>query len=198
MQHGVKPGPKPYLNEVEEKDLTGFLEVTSSIGYGKTRKQIKAVAETVAREKGILWKERISDGWFRRFFERQPQLTLRKGDRTAFVRMSAMQNNEALDSYFRELKRIFDDEHKLLDKPENIYNVDETGMPLDHRAPHILAKKGQKKVRCATSGNKSQVTVVGCINAVGQALRTSFHHYLTQKILTWSGPKRKYQVPPMV
>jgi len=40
------------------KDLAGFLEVTSSIGYGKTRKQIKAVAETVAREKGILRKEK--------------------------------------------------------------------------------------------------------------------------------------------
>jgi len=154
VQHGVKPGPKPYLNEVEEKDLVGFLEVTPSIGYGKTRKQIKAVAETIAREKGMLRKERISVGWFRCFLERQPQFTLRKGDRTAFVRMSAMQYNEALDSYFRELKRIFD-EHKLLDKPENIYNVDETGMPLDLRAPHILAKKGQKKVRYATSGNKS-------------------------------------------
>jgi len=43
-------------------------------------------------------------------------------------------------------------------------------MPLDHRSPRILAKKVQKKVRYATSGNKSQVTVVGCINVVGQAL----------------------------
>ena len=50
-------GPKPHLNEVEEKDLAGFLKVTSSIGYGKTRKQIKAVAETVAGEKGMLRKE---------------------------------------------------------------------------------------------------------------------------------------------
>jgi len=44
---------------VEEKDLAGFLEVTSSIGYGKTRKQIKAVAETVAREKGKSWRKNI-------------------------------------------------------------------------------------------------------------------------------------------
>ena len=36
VQHGVKPGPKPYLNEVEEKDLAEFLEVTSSIGYDGT------------------------------------------------------------------------------------------------------------------------------------------------------------------
>jgi len=48
VQHGVKPSPKPYLNELEEKDLAGFLEVTSSIGYGKTKKQVKAVVETAA------------------------------------------------------------------------------------------------------------------------------------------------------
>ena len=71
-----------------------------------------------------------------------------------------------MSNYFRELKDILD-KHQLLDKPEHNYNVDET---LDHRAPRIIAKKGQKKVRYATSGNKSQATVVGCINAVGQAL----------------------------
>jgi len=48
VQHGVEPSPKPYLNEVKEKDLAEFLEVTSSIGYSKTRKQVKAVVEIVA------------------------------------------------------------------------------------------------------------------------------------------------------
>ena len=47
--------------------------------------------------------------------------------------------------------------------------MDETGIPLDHRSPRVLAKKGQKKVKFCSTGNKSQVTV-GCINAVGQAL----------------------------
>jgi len=54
----------------KRKTLGEFLEVTSRIGYGKTRKQFKAVVETAAREKGILRKERISDGWFRRFLKR--------------------------------------------------------------------------------------------------------------------------------
>jgi len=48
-------------------------------------------------EKRVLRKERISDGWFRRFLERQPQLRLHKGDRTLFVQLNAMNNNEALD-----------------------------------------------------------------------------------------------------
>ena len=55
-----------------------------------------------------------------------------------------MNNNQALDSYYRELTSILDI-NNLHDKPENIYNVDETGMPLDHWAPRILAKKGLKK-----------------------------------------------------
>ncbi len=61
-------------------------------------------------------------------------------------------------------------ENELIESPNQIYNVDETGMPLDHRPPKVVAKKGQKKVRCRTSGNKSQITVIGCISATGQAI----------------------------
>ena len=48
--------------------------------------------------------------------------------------------------------------------------MDETGVPLDYRSPRVLARKGQKKVRYCSTANKSQITVVGCINATGQAL----------------------------
>ena len=41
-------------------------------------------------DKRVLRKDRISDGWFRGFMERQPQLRLRKGDKTSFVRMDAI------------------------------------------------------------------------------------------------------------
>ena len=44
--------------------------------------------------------------------------------------------------------------------------VDETGMPLDHRPP----KRGHKKVRYRTAGNKSQITVIGCVSATGHAV----------------------------
>ena len=90
VQHGIRPGPKPYLNKLEEGNLVEFLEVVSGVGYGKTRKQVMNIVESTARDKGILKKQKISDGWFQRFIEWQPKFTLRKGDRTAFVRMDAM------------------------------------------------------------------------------------------------------------
>ena len=39
-----------------------------------------------------------------------------------------------------------------------------------HRPPKVVTLKGLKKVICHTSGDKSQITVVGCVSAVGQAI----------------------------
>ena len=77
-----------------------------------------------------------------------------------------MVNRAAIENYFKLLKEVLD-EHALLEKPAQIYNVDELGIPLDHCPPHVVVKMGQRKVCYCTAGNKNQVTVVGCINAAG-------------------------------
>ena len=43
-------------------------------------------------------------------------------------------------------------------------------MPLDHKPPKVVARKGTKKVHCHTSGNKSQITVLVCANAAGSVI----------------------------
>ena len=43
-------------------------------------------------------------------------------------------------------------------------------VPFDHRAPNVVAIKGQKKVQYKTSGNNNQVTVIGYVSAAGQAI----------------------------
>ena len=145
-----------------------FIVDVAKAGYGKTRKEIKAIAENVAKEKGIIRSKKVTDGWFKRFMNRHPKLSLRKGDATANVRMDCL-NLDTMKQYFSLLKDALQ-EHGVMDSPAQIYNVDETGMPLDHRPPKIVTRKGQKKVRYRTSGNKSQITVIGCISAVGQAI----------------------------
>ena len=91
-----------------------------------------------------------------------------RGERTKFVQLDAMKKKEELDNYFVTLKNILVD-NNLMNKPGQIFNVDESRMPLEHWAHKVVARKG-KKVRYCSSGNKSQVTVVGCINAISQAL----------------------------
>ena len=74
-----------------------------------------------------------------------------------------------MDNYFDMLKKVFD-EGDFWNHPEAIYNMDESGMPLEPRPPIVVAKKGQKKVCYKTPGQKQQITVIGCGSATGQCL----------------------------
>ena len=144
VKHGTNPGPKPYLNVKEENELGEFLKKCAIVGIGKTRRDAMLLAETVVRERGNLRKEKISHGWWNRFLQRQGDLSLRRGDSTAHVRMDAV-NKETIDHYFALLKEVLDT-HNLADNPAQIYNVDESGMPLDFKTPNVVAETGSKKV----------------------------------------------------
>ncbi len=166
--HGINPGPRPYLTKDEEEELSSHLLTASSIGYGKTRRDVRCLVESYLKGKGTLKGSVISNGWWEKFLKRNPFLSLRTGDSTAGVRMDAV-NTENMDMYFDLLRSVFDD-FGFDQFPEAIYNMDETGVPLTPRPPKIIAKKGQKKVRYRTSGQKAQITVIGCGSATGQAI----------------------------
>ena len=166
VAHGTKSGPAPYLSPHEEKEFSIFIEQTAKVGYGKSRKQIKKVAGDVAHDKGLLDKGKsVSDGWYH-------EKTI------SFISSERRSNSQCTNGVFRQRSngRIFSiaqstlTEHNLLNKPNRIYNVDETGMPLDHKPPKVVTTKGQKKVRCRTTGNKAQVTVIACVSASGHTI----------------------------
>ena len=139
--HGTNPGPAKYLDEEEKHALADHLIVSAKAGYGKTSKQVKAIVGNMAREKNVLRSHCVSDGWWRRFMERQPQLSLRKGDPTAHVCMNAV-TKDVIEGYYNLLEETLC-EHDLTNKPSQIYNMDGSGMPLDHRPPNVVARRGQ-------------------------------------------------------
>ena len=73
--HRTKPGPKKYLNDVEEEELAMFLIDTSAMGYGKSGKDVMGIAEDYARSKNMLRKPKITHGWCK---NRQSDLLLRR------------------------------------------------------------------------------------------------------------------------
>ena len=139
------------------------------MGYGKTRKDVLSVTEAYVSNKGKMKKKKISDGWWHRFVERQKGLlVLRKGDSTSFLCMDAM-NEDTLKQYFSLLEDTLK-ENDLINSPTKLYNVDETGIPLDPKTPRIVTVKGTRKVRYQSTGRKGQITVVACGNAAGQVI----------------------------
>jgi hypothetical protein len=165
--HGTSTGPKPYLSLEEEKELVDFLLKCSRMGYGKTRGQVMKIVEATMKKKGM--KDCcISPGWWATFCKRWPKLSLRKGDSFSIAR-EKMTTRGTFESYFNMLKETLEN-YDLTDKPAQIYNCDESGMPLEHKLPKTISLKGTKKVRQITSGNKAQITVLGCASATGQII----------------------------
>lgn len=168
VMHGSKVGPKPYLSHEEEKELVEFLCTCAKMGYGKTRKEVLSIVRAaVSMQKGYTV-TRISDGWWVRFRSRWPELRLRKGDAFSVVR-DRMTSYDVYDSYFKILGEVLD-ANKLKDRPAQIYNCDESGIPLDPKQLKVVSAKGAKKVRQVSSGNKTQITILGCVSATGQAI----------------------------
>ena len=61
--------------------------------------------------------------------------------------------------------------NKLLDKPSQIFILDETGMTLNPATPHLVATRGMKHPSAVGSGDKSQVTVLASCSASGYVLQ---------------------------
>ncbi len=166
--HGASMGAQPYLSREEEGELVDFLKSCCKMGYGKNRKEVFVLVEAILKKKGRDLGSPISNGWWQRFLERWPSLSLRTGDAFSVAR-DRMTDHEVFDSYFKLLKQTLE-ENGILHNPGQIYNCDVSGMPLEHKLPCIISQKGAKKIRQRTSGNKTQISILACANAIGQAL----------------------------
>ena len=59
-------------------------------------------------------------------------------------------------------------ENGLLNKPSNIFNMDETGLQLNNKPGFVIAQKGSKNVAAITSSEKGEtITITSCCNAEG-------------------------------
>lgn len=72
---------------------------------------------------------------------------------------------EKVAKFFKTLEKVIDD-NNLRGRSECIYNVDETGVPLNNRPP--VTQKGCRDAISMTSVERSEnVTVLACMNAAG-------------------------------
>jgi hypothetical protein len=146
------------------RDVQGSL---GEVGYGKSVQEIIVLARYMVDSKGL--QASVSVGLWDKFCKRhQAKLTVRAGESLSPVRL-AVSDPEIIDQYFNLLETTLV-ENGLLDKPMQIFNADETEMPLGNKAGKIVPRKGEKHTYVATSGDKNQITVLACTNAVGFAM----------------------------
>ncbi len=165
---GAVGGAPRYLDDEEEEELVRWLEGCAEVGCAKNVREVRAIVGAIVAKKQNVECIVVSHGWWDRFRSRHPNLTLRAGESLAYVR-AICANRKTLDYYFDLLEEIFV-QNDLKSKPGRIFNLDESGIPLQHRPGKRIAIKGQKHVNVITSGNKTNITVLGCVSASGYSL----------------------------
>lgn len=163
---GTKSGPHSYLTTEEEEELATFVTRCATIGYGKTRKDVLALVQRICASRGLC--VTVSSGWWDSFVQRYPNLTLRAPAPLSHARSNAS-SYDVVESYFDLLEETLV-ENDLLNKPGQLYNMDESGMPLDPKSPKIVHIRGVKNPLSNCSNTKAQITIVGCVSAAGQIL----------------------------
>ena len=164
--HGTKSGPRKYLTSLEEEQLVSHLRNCSSIGYGKSRKDTLALVQAAVNKKGF--NTQVSPSWLKSFAARHPELTLKTGESISIARQTGA-SKENLQSYFDLLGQTLHD-NDLLHRPCQIFNTDETGIPLDLKPLKVYGTVSQKNFYSLSTGNKSQITVLACVSAGGLCL----------------------------
>ena len=163
---GSTSGPKKLLTEEEEGELVAFVRRCATIGYPKSRKDLMSLVQKIMEIKGI--QHQISNGWWMAFCKRHPNLTLRAPVALSQARAVAT-DGEVMDNYFDLLEKTMI-EYDLLGKPGQVFNMDESGFPLNPKSPKGIFEVGTQNAAAVTSGNKAQITVLACVSAAGHCL----------------------------
>ena len=169
VSFAAKAGPTPYLTHSEENELASFLVYAAKIGYPFTRKRVLYLVQQIVEDKGVrLAQGQVTNGWWESFKKRHPKIILRSAAPLSHTRALAS-DQEVIDRYFNILEETLKD-NKIFDKPNCIFNCDETGMPLCPKSLKIITSKGDKNPTYATGQSKSQITILACSNAAGYSI----------------------------
>ena len=137
------------------------------VGFGK--RQFLDYAGQLARKHKIKLKHsKPSEKWWRLMKKRNSNLRLRRPEGTAAVRHMCMDRGKVC-KYFSALQELLK-KKGLSDKPSSIWNMDETGLQLEHAPRSVVARKGTRYLQSRTSGNKETITVIACVNASGDKI----------------------------
>ena len=164
---GARSGAPTLLSTREEQELVEFLCRCADIGYAKTRHEVLDIVTRMLAQKGI--ERAVTKGWWTKFMGRhQDVLSLRTPATLSLARASAS-SKKSIDNYFDMLEQILN-ETGLCGYPGLIYNMDESGFPLDPKPLRTVNCRGSKNPLCVSSGSKSQVSIAACVSASGQSL----------------------------
>ena len=165
------------LTHAEEKELVSWITRLTITGYSPRYKTLREMAEAILKKRIRADEERteneihlgnLGEGWIQRFLKRHPEL--------ASVRARNIEAARVRDPSPERLKQWFDDLNDTITKfkvrPENIYNMDESGFSIGEveASRCIIDAYVRQQFQKATPGRQEWVTSVECICTDGTSI----------------------------
>ena len=172
VAHGSKPGVSTALSLIEEDALVSYLLYMANRGFPLTRTMVKAFAWSIAKRTGKSDRFNLQYGpgekWWTLFKQRHPQLALRRSDSLERSRAEAL-NPAIVNEYYDLLHGVLND-NGILNSPRQIFNCDETFVPLDYSREKVVTRKGAKNVYRQSQGTSEHITMLCSASAAGLPL----------------------------
>ena len=166
------PGHPTALPVDVEEEVASCLKVLAEWGFGITTSELSYIIADFCNQTKLKtpFKDNIPGvDWFRGFKKRHPDLSERLPEQLPASRARSL-TKDVKDKWFKLLDETLT-ELDLKDKPHLIYNVDESGLPLDPSRLKIICKKGLKRLyRIIGGSGRDSITVQGCASAAGDIM----------------------------
>ena len=133
----ARRGRKKLLTDEEDASIIKFLVGCASIGYAKSRSDVLAIAQQIARTHDP--HVEVTKGYWDSFHKRHPKIMLSRAEPLSYARAN---NLEDIGKCFDQLENTLK-ANGLTQSPGQIFNCDEVGMPLIHK-PKVFSHVGQK------------------------------------------------------
>ena len=161
---------KQIFSEAQESEIESYIKKAADIYFGLSPKDVRVSAFQCAEKFNIkmpsTWEEKECAGsdWLNGFLKRHPSLSIRVPEPTSLARVTSF-NRENVKNFFYKLAEVMD-RYKFM--PNDIWNVDETGVSTVQKPNKVVALKGVKQAGSITSSERGQmITICSAGNTTG-------------------------------
>ena len=158
---------KPVFSKKLERKICDLAIQRDMLFYGLTKQSLQQLAYEVAKLNNVphpFTCEKAGRAWLDGFMKRHPQLTYRTPEPTALARCSAF-NRTQVNRFYDNLWSVIS-QHNFLSRPNDIYNMDETGVKTSaSKPPRVISVKGKKQVGVVATAERGQLTTVSVLAA---------------------------------
>lgn len=182
-----KQGRKTVFPMNEEEKMASAVKKMAEAGFGPTIQELQSIVKDYVEANDIATP--FKDGlpgydWTVGFMKRH-NLSLKRGGLMQLARKNVTSDPFVIYGFYAlleaEIKRL-----GIEDRPECIWNCDETGFPMDPSKFKTIGEKGKKSIRVTCGANRENITVlaVDCADGScsdpliifkGKNLQTSWH-----------------------